>query len=124
MIRNIMRRNRFFDRVINESLDDIGVPDVTENENQLQLSMGILDDPLEQIFSDVLAAARKENTLTYSNLSISKKSIPYTQLDRIFAEVMGENEEYNNILDGTSNSLNERANPRNKTKFYNRYRNL
>jgi hypothetical protein len=76
MMRNIVKRNRLFDRILKEALSDYETTD--ENDDyQLQVATGFLDKPLETIFSDVLQACRKENELNYSNLTVSKKSIPF-----------------------------------------------
>lgn len=76
-MRNIAKRNRLFDRILKEAMGDNEITSVEDNDYQLQVATDFLDKPLETIFSDVLQACRKENELNYSNLTVSKKSIPF-----------------------------------------------
>jgi hypothetical protein len=113
-------RNRFFDKILRESFDDYGISGQNDNNVEIDVPMSIIDEPLNALFSDVLAASQKENVLTYSNLTVSKKSIPISQLNQIFDEVYGESE---NTLDDTDISLNERSTHRNKTRYSSMSRN-
>ena len=108
-------RNKLFDKILRESFDDTGISGQNDNNVQIEVPMSIIDEPLNALFSDVLAASQKENVLTYSNLTVSKKSIPISQLNQIFDEVIEENE---NTLDDTDIFLNERTTHRNKKRFY------